>query len=451
MPRLSNRVPSYRLHKSSGQAVVTLTGKSFYLGTFGTPASRAEYDRLVAEWVAGRRIAPPIERGPELTISELIEAFWIFANEKYRQRTGRKLPDGTYERVPTPEISNLKSPLRILRRLYGHTQAATFNGKSLATIRSEMIRIGWCRTNINRQIDRIRRVFSWACGEPGLIRPEQVLALSKVGRLSESNSPAPESEPVRPVDPDHARAIKPFVSDEVAALIELQLLTGMRPGEACTMRGCDLSTDGDVWTYTPAQHKTKHKGKSRTVFLGPRAQDVIRPFLRPDLSAYLFQPREAMRRRREARHAARVTPPGVGNEPGDNRTRRPKRAPGERYTTASYGRAIRRGCQLAFPAPALAELNRLIDDITESDKLPRSKAEKIARQRRPDLVKSIRAHDRAQSFHAHQIRHTVATEVRRAHGLEAAQVMLGHSTLQATQVYAEKNEAVGRRIAADVG
>jgi hypothetical protein len=34
------RPPSYRLHKPSGQAVVTLNGKGFYLGAHDTPASR---------------------------------------------------------------------------------------------------------------------------------------------------------------------------------------------------------------------------------------------------------------------------------------------------------------------------------------------------------------------------------------------------------------------------
>jgi hypothetical protein len=47
----SFRTPSYRLHKPSGQAVVTLSGR-VYLGRFGSTASRAEYDRRVAEWLA---------------------------------------------------------------------------------------------------------------------------------------------------------------------------------------------------------------------------------------------------------------------------------------------------------------------------------------------------------------------------------------------------------------
>ena len=48
----SARIPSYRHHKPTGQAVVTLNGKDHYLGLWGTAASRAEYDRLIGEWIA---------------------------------------------------------------------------------------------------------------------------------------------------------------------------------------------------------------------------------------------------------------------------------------------------------------------------------------------------------------------------------------------------------------
>lgn len=52
MPKLVNSLPSYRRHKASGQAVVTLNGKDHYLGPHGSKVSRDEYDRLIAEWLA---------------------------------------------------------------------------------------------------------------------------------------------------------------------------------------------------------------------------------------------------------------------------------------------------------------------------------------------------------------------------------------------------------------
>ena len=43
-PKSSPRVPSYRHHKPTGQAVVTLNGHDVYLGKWETKDSRAEYD-----------------------------------------------------------------------------------------------------------------------------------------------------------------------------------------------------------------------------------------------------------------------------------------------------------------------------------------------------------------------------------------------------------------------
>jgi hypothetical protein len=71
------RTPSYRLHKPSGQAVVTFSGKDHYLGRFGSPESREAYDRLVAEWLANRRCPAPLscERIEPISISQLLDAY----------------------------------------------------------------------------------------------------------------------------------------------------------------------------------------------------------------------------------------------------------------------------------------------------------------------------------------------------------------------------------------
>ena len=50
----NRRVPKYRRHKPTGQAVVTLSGKDHYLGKWNTAASKAEYDRLIGEWVTSQ-------------------------------------------------------------------------------------------------------------------------------------------------------------------------------------------------------------------------------------------------------------------------------------------------------------------------------------------------------------------------------------------------------------
>lgn len=50
-----------------------------------------------------------------------------------------------------------------------------------------------------------------------------------------------------------------------------------------------------------------------------------------------------------------------------------------------------------------------------------------------------------------QLRHTSGTRVRKELGLEAAQVWLGHSKADVTQIYAERNLGLARKVAARFG
>ena len=192
-------------------------------------------------------------------------------------------------------------------------------------------------------------------------------------------------------------------------------------GELCAMRTADLDTAGKVWTYRPQAHKTAHFGRERLIFVGPKAQSILQPYLRHDLHAYLFSPAQSERERRAAMHATRETPLSCGNRPGTNRKRSPKRKPGDKYTTESYGRAIAYACDRAFPPP-----NEL------------SSAER--RQWRKD-----------HRWRPNRLRHSFATEVRRDHGLEAAQVLLGHAKADISQVYAERDFAKAAGVALAVG
>src|SRR5437764_1438954 len=112
-------------------------------------------------------------------------------------------------------------------------------------------------------------------------------------------------------------------------MIELQRLTGMRPGEVTIMRTGDIDRTGHIWTFVPSGHKTEHHGHARTIYLGPRAQEVIKPWLRADPDAYLFQPREAMEEFRAEQRRNRKTP----LYPSQRRPRKaaPRQAPGDRY------------------------------------------------------------------------------------------------------------------------
>jgi integrase len=164
-----------------------------------------------------------------------------------------------------------------------------------------------------------------------------------VANLQRGRSDARETEPVGPVPQAHIDVALPFLSPQLRSMVQLQLHSGMRPGEARYMRGCDLDTSGKLWVYRPESHKTEHHGRNRVIYIGPKAQEAIQPFLNRDLAAYLFSPADAVAEQRSLRKASRRTP----MTPSQAR-RRPKKKPkvvaGDHYTKNSYRAAIRRAC-----------------------------------------------------------------------------------------------------------
>ena len=73
MPRRTNSVPRYCKHKASGQAVVKIQGRTYYLGKWKSKASRGEYDRLVGDWIAGGQQSPAAQN--DLTCVELVAGY----------------------------------------------------------------------------------------------------------------------------------------------------------------------------------------------------------------------------------------------------------------------------------------------------------------------------------------------------------------------------------------
>jgi len=288
----------------------------------------------------------------------------------------------------------------------------------LEAVCQAMVRAGLVRKSINRHLDRIKRMFRWA-GKKGLVGQEVYHKLQCVAGLSEGRTAAKESDPVQPVPDAFVDAVRPFVSRQVKALIDLQLRTAARPGELCIMRGCDLETSGTTWIYRPERHKNQHRGRGREIYLGPRAQRIVKEFLRTDTQAYLFSPWEAREELYRELRAARKFP--VQPSQACRRSKAPERVPGQLYTTKSYARAIARACEKAFPAP---------DHLTEAE---------------------ILAWKKDHHWHPHQLRHNAATQLRKEHGIELARIVLGHSTAFTTEIYALQDRQAAQEVIAKIG
>ena len=403
MSRIKKK-PTYLLHKSSGQARVRVDGKDHYLGEYGSQESKDRYDRIVAEWFAKQGDTSAFR----LTVDDLCLLFQDWASQHY-------LKNGE----PTSEAYNIRLAMRYVVAKAGTMRAQEFGPKTLKVVRQAMIDAGCVRTSINRMVARIRRMFKWSVAEE-LIPVTVYQALCTVPGLEAGRSRAIESEPVKPVAQEIVDAVKPFVSRQVWAMIQLQILTGARPGEVVSMRGTDLTMTGKVWEYTPVSHKTQHRGRERVIFLGPRAQMIVRQFLKPNLAAHLFSPADAKIEHFADLRTKRKTPMTPSQR---NRTpkAKPEKSPGERYTVTSYGRAIRNACRKA--------------DRQAHEDQPTKPADRV-------LVPD---------WHPHQLRHSSATELRRQFGIESARVILGHSSAVTTELYAEADRKKAKEIIGQVG
>ena len=397
MPSRPYKIPSYRLHKPSGLAVVRLNGRDIYLGKHGTEASQEAYHRHIAEWLASgqnpTKNSVPMSQSYviDLSINDLILAFWRHAQKHYRQ------PDGTQG----GELSIMRDALRPLRKLYGRTSALNFGPLALRAVQQEMVKSGLCRTTINARINRIRRVFRWAVGVE-LLPASVHQALQAVPGLQRGRCDAQEPETIKPVPIEHVEASQPFMPRPVAAMVRIQRLTGCRTEDVLTMRGCDLIPGDLTWEYRPEVHKNSWRGQERVVVLGPQAQAIVKEFLTPDLQGFLFKPCDAVEDARARRRATRKT----SRTPIElARGRKSKWQVRDRYTRRSYRQAIIRACEKAG-APAWTPL---------------------------------------------RLRHTRGTEIRARYGLEAAQLVLGHAKADVTQVYAERDLARAHAIMAEIG
>jgi integrase len=396
------RVPKYRHHKPSGQAVVTLSGKDQYLGPWKSKASRAEYDRLIGEWLAAGRSLPKPEA--QLTVAELALRYLNFAKRYYRQ-------DGE----PTRSLERVKTSIRVLKESYAYTLVGDFGPLALQALQHKLATSGLSRRYVNYLIDTIRRMFKWGVSQE--IVPETVYrALTAVTGLRAGRTEAREMEPIGPVEDAVVEATLPYLSPIVADMVRFQQATGCRPAEVCAIRPCDIDTSGHAWIYTPRRHKTQYRGHKRIIFIGPRGQDVLRPYLLRPAESHCFSPADNERKRRAELHLRRVTPLSCGNRPGTNRKRRAKKQPGDCYTSRSYHAAVRH---------AILKANE---------------------QRAKDRVE-----ERIARWHPNQLRHSAATEIRKHFGLEAVQAVLGHKNMVVSEVYAEKNLALAAEVMRKIG
>lgn len=394
---MKTKIPDYCLHRPTGRAYVTFPGKPrrvAYLGEHGSDESKARYQAAISDWLAGRSPETVQQPARATPLREVVQRYLAHADVYYRKRGAL-----------TSHVGNIRLALAPLDV---DEPADAFDAKALKAYRERLVESGLTRGGCNRRTCIVVKAFRWAASE-GLVPESTWRGLAVVETLKRDRCEAIDPDPVEPVAVKRVDAALRYMPPPVAAMVRLQLLTGMRPGEACSMRRLDLDSSRKTWIYRPESHKTEHHDRTRVVPLGPQAQAIVRPFLPLDPAEPLFSPRAWM---------AVSRPKAV-------------RIYADRYDKDTYAQAIGRACDKAFPHPKLGKV----------------KPSRLTDIQRADLEAWRKAH----RWHPNQLRHTYATELRKRYGLEATQVLLGHARADVTQIYAKRDLAAAVKIAAKVG
>lgn len=429
MARPKAKAPA-RTYHMSGQSIVRIDGKDFYLGKHDSPESIARYAVLIGIYqkhglslpddfsvdrldeMAGSllgMVSPAATAQPTgpITVGHVTAIYREHVKTKYqhseqdRQRCDRlcEILDERYAGLPVEDFGPVRlseiRDLLIVDGLQKETTKAATNGKKKPRIKKPS------RSYVNRLVCFVIGIFKHGVSKE-LVRIEKVTQLRTLEPLKYGQTDAPEGEETLPANLGDVRQTAKHLSPIIKSMMRIQIATGMRPKEIFSMRPCDINRRGEVWLYTPSSHKTKHKGKSRVIPIIGDAREAVIDYLARDPQAYLFSPAEATAWMRAVATANRTTKASYGNRVGTNRKADPQRKPSDQYTARSYRQAIQRAAKIA--------------------KVP--------------------------MWHPYQLRHLTATTVRAAlGGTEDAQALLGHSTALMTDHYARKSIEAATRAA----
>ncbi len=341
------------------------------------------------------------------TIAELCKCYMEYVRDYYKTENG----------TPGKEAKQIEYSIKPLVDHYGNLSIEEFGPLKLIALREYIVTLGWCRSLINQRIGRVKRMFRWAVSRE-VTSSVLYHALSSIEGLRKGRTTAKERVPVKPVSEEHVYKALEYMTPVVATMVELQLLTGMRPGELVTMRPCDIDRSESIWHYCPESHKTQYRGKNRIISIGPRGQQILMPYLLRDRQAYCFSPKESEKQRLDKLHTDRKTPLNYGNSPGTNRKESPLTQPGNSFVSGTYGNSVRKAIRAAR------------NDIK-------------ARGGDPDVEMP--------KWTPYQLRHTAATKARKLFNYETAGALLGHSNMSATAIYAERNQGLADEAARKLG
>jgi integrase len=382
MPKLNNRYPKNCRDRS--QAFSWYNGKRIYHGAWGSPEAEKNYKRFIAALLENPSM--PLRMGGDsgggVLVSELAAGYFDHIENSRMDKT---------------TVNLFKQAIGYLAEVYGELAVNEFSPKKLKAVRSQMVKAATlCRNTVNRYSCNIVRIFQWGVEEE--LVQESVYNALRVVKSLPKGTPGTFDHPEREAVPDEViAATLPFLPPTVAAMVQVQWLTGMRPSEVFKMRVGDIdrSRDNGLWYYSPKHKTEEHTGK-KPIPLGKPEQILIAPYLegkKPTDS--VFSPKTAQRERAAEARANRKSKRTPSQRARDaQRAEENASRVGEFYDKGSYRNAVKY---------AIEKGNR------HGVKIPH--------------------------WTPYLLRNSAATHIELEHDLDAAQAQFGHTTADMTKRY----------------
>jgi integrase len=311
----------------------------------------------------------------EITMVELTDAYLEYAAIYYRDAKGN----------PTSTYADILSTVKKLLTLYRDILATSFGPNALRNVRQLWINDNLSISTINTRVGIIKRIFQWAASNE-MLPVTAYQALATLPGLRRGRGFGKDPVPRETIPLDVIDKTLDYLSAPLCAAIRIQLYTGARPSEILALKRGDIDCKGDIWMALLRDHKTSYLGKQRRIFFGPRAQSVLRPFLLRSDNAFLFSPKESI----SQRHQDAMSHRRPNQSPNPRKTERTLH---DFYDAHGYRRAIARACKAAG----------------------------------------------VETWCPYRLRHTAATLIEASADMETAKAILGHSSINITQVYVHRD------------
>jgi integrase len=366
--------PNTHHHKATNTDRVWINGQCITLGPHGSPEARKCYSELVLQAAHGT-----LAQSTDPAICELVLAYLDFAETYYE-------PDGR-------EIYNVKLALRPIVERWGTIPARDFGPLKLIEYQEWLIDRGLARSEVNRRVDHVRRMFRWAVSRE-MAKGQQLVELKAVRRVRQGYRGVRETKKRQGVAWKEVRKLlgRGKLPRPIRGMILVGWLSGARPGELRRLRVCDLDRSHDAcWVFQPTKHKTAKRGRTRVIVFGRRAICVLRIFIDENQpEQHLFRPSQA--RSEQARRVGCNTKTPL--PPSDE----------DCYRPSSISQAIRRACE-----------------------------------------------KHGANWVPYQLRHAAKRRAKQVAGIEGAKAMLGHESINTTELYDSLDLEAAKAVAALIG